>query len=140
MPEMNGVLTRHPRLSFGTRSLEVFYKLRFPTRQSGATTRLNSKCRFYRCMESFFRIDDLVENLTEYLFRYPRLKLTNRLQDSNVLICHRSIIELLQKKRKLESLSKGFLPWLCRINHSRSKKEAYNIRKSIPRSLRRPPG
>lgn len=61
-------------------------------------------------------------------FRYPRLKLTNKLQDSNVLVCHRSVLELLQKKRKLESLSKGFLPWLCKINHRRSKKEAYKTR------------
>lgn len=57
------------------------------------------------------------------------MKLTNRLQDSSVLVCHRSVVELLQKKRKLESLGKGFLPWLCKINHRRSKKEAYKTRK-----------
>ncbi|KAF9654084.1 UDP-3-O-glucosamine N-acyltransferase [Thelephora ganbajun] len=74
---------------------------------------------------SLNRNDEEIELKMSLLSMHPRLKLTNRLQDSNVLVCHRSVLELLQKKRKLESLSKGFLPWLCKINHCRSKKEAY---------------
>ena len=72
--------------------------------------------------------------------RFPRLKLTNRLQNSDVLVCHRSVLELLQKKRKLESLGRGFLPWLCKINHRRSKKEGYKARKFIPGIHSRPRG
>jgi len=83
-------------------------------------------------MYGMFSLVRSSREMTQSCVRYPRLKLTNRLQDSNVLVCHRSVIELLQKKRKLESLNKGFLPWLCKVNHRRSKKEAYNTRKYTP--------
>ncbi|KAF9792874.1 UDP-3-O-glucosamine N-acyltransferase [Thelephora terrestris] len=75
--------------------------------------------------DSIARKTDDIEIEMSLLSMYPRLKLTNKLQDSNVFVCHRSVLELLRKKRRLESLGKGFLPWLCKINHRRSKKQAY---------------
>lgn len=63
------------------------------------------------------RSGDEVQLRLSMLSKYPRTKLSNRLQDSGVYACHRSILEILPKKTSFSSFRREFVPWLCKINY-----------------------
>lgn len=59
------------------------------------------------------------------LSRYPRAKLSSRLQDSHVYVCKREILDALQRKTELDSLREDFLPWLCKVHYQATKRLKY---------------
>ncbi|KAJ3728760.1 UDP-3-O-glucosamine N-acyltransferase [Lentinula raphanica] len=59
------------------------------------------------------------------LSQYPRTKLSNRYQDSHVYVCRRSILDLLQEKKHFDSFREEFLPWICKLQYQRKKREKY---------------
>ncbi|KIK63669.1 hypothetical protein GYMLUDRAFT_40749 [Collybiopsis luxurians FD-317 M1] len=59
------------------------------------------------------------------LTQYPRTKLSNRYQDSHVYICRRSVLDLLQEKKHFDSFREEFVPWLCKVQYQRRKREKY---------------
>ncbi|KAG8213855.1 UDP-3-O-glucosamine N-acyltransferase [Butyriboletus roseoflavus] len=59
------------------------------------------------------------------LSRYPRAKLSSRLQDSHVYVCKRGILDALQRKTELDSLREDFLPWLCKVHYQATKRSKY---------------
>ncbi|KAJ3997526.1 UDP-3-O-glucosamine N-acyltransferase [Lentinula boryana] len=75
--------------------------------------------------------DDLDQNSEELelrmslLSQYPRTKLSNRYQDSHVYVCRRSILDLLHEKKHFDSFREEFIPWLCKIQYQRTKREKY---------------
>ncbi|KAJ4488435.1 UDP-3-O-glucosamine N-acyltransferase [Lentinula aciculospora] len=75
--------------------------------------------------------DDLDRNSEEIELRmslisqYPRTKLSNCYQDSHVYVCRRSILDLLQEKKHFDSFREEFIPWLCKIQYQRTKREKY---------------
>ncbi|GAW10584.1 UDP-3-O-glucosamine N-acyltransferase [Lentinula edodes] len=75
--------------------------------------------------------DDLDRNSEELelrmslLLQYPRTKLSNRYQDSHVYVCRRSVLDLLQEKKHFDSFREEFIPWLCKVQYQRTKREKY---------------
>ncbi|KAH0827789.1 UDP-3-O-glucosamine N-acyltransferase [Lanmaoa asiatica] len=59
------------------------------------------------------------------LSRYPRPKLSSRLQDSHVYVCKREILDALQRKTELDSLREDFFPWLCKVHYQATKRLKY---------------
>lgn len=64
--------------------------------------------------------------------RYPRTKLSNRYQDSHVYVCRRSVLDLLQEKKHFDSFREEFIPWLCKVQYQRKKREKYGSSKLLP--------
>ncbi|KDQ27853.1 hypothetical protein PLEOSDRAFT_39954 [Pleurotus ostreatus PC15] len=56
---------------------------------------------------------------------YPRTVLASRYQDSHVYVCKHSVIEALQQKEHFDSFKEDFLPWLCKVQYSSSKRKKY---------------
>ncbi|KAJ7132871.1 UDP-3-O-glucosamine N-acyltransferase [Mycena crocata] len=75
--------------------------------------------------------DDLDRNSEEVelrmsmLSRYPRAMLSSNLQDSHVYVCKRSVLDVLQEKRHFDSFREEFLPWLCKVQYQRTKRQRY---------------
>ncbi|KAJ3932687.1 MAG: UDP-3-O-glucosamine N-acyltransferase [Lentinula lateritia] len=75
--------------------------------------------------------DDLDRNSEELelrmslLSQYPRTKLSSRYQDSHVYVCRRSVLDLLQEKKHFDSFREEFIPWLCKVQYQRTKREKY---------------
>ncbi|KAJ7783032.1 UDP-3-O-glucosamine N-acyltransferase [Mycena metata] len=75
--------------------------------------------------------DDLDRNSEEVelrmsmLSRYPRASLSSNLQDSHVYVCKRSVLDVLQEKRHFDSFREEFLPWLCKVQYQRTKRDRY---------------
>ncbi|KAJ7497185.1 UDP-3-O-glucosamine N-acyltransferase, partial [Mycena latifolia] len=75
--------------------------------------------------------DDLDRNSEELelrmsmLSRYPRAALSSNLQDSHVYVCKRSVLDVLQEKHHFDSFREEFLPWLCKVQYQRKKRERY---------------
>ncbi|KAF8993727.1 UDP-3-O-glucosamine N-acyltransferase [Cyathus striatus] len=59
------------------------------------------------------------------LSRHSRTKLSSSFHDSHVYVCKRSILDVLHKKPNLDSFREEFIPWLCKIQYQRSKREKY---------------
>ncbi|KAJ6586808.1 UDP-3-O-glucosamine N-acyltransferase [Mycena vulgaris] len=59
------------------------------------------------------------------LSRYPRAALTSNLQDSHVYVLKRSVLDVLQEKHHFDSFREEFLPWLCKVQYQRKKRERY---------------
>ncbi|EIW82942.1 UDP-3-O-glucosamine N-acyltransferase [Coniophora puteana RWD-64-598 SS2] len=59
------------------------------------------------------------------LTRYPRARLSKKLQDSHVYVCKRSVLDVLQQKRHLDSLKEDFFPWLCKVQYQATKRGKY---------------
>lgn len=57
--------------------------------------------------------------------RHPRAILSSSLQDSHVYVCRRSVLDLLHIKRHFDGFRQEFLPWLCRVQYQRAKREKY---------------
>ncbi|KAJ8507914.1 hypothetical protein ONZ45_g9758 [Pleurotus djamor] len=68
--------------------------------------------------------EDLVLRMS-LLNRYPRAVLSGSYQDSHVYVCKNSVIEVLQRKEHFDSFREEFLPWLCKVQYSRTKREKY---------------
>ncbi|KAJ7209486.1 UDP-3-O-glucosamine N-acyltransferase [Mycena pura] len=75
--------------------------------------------------------DDLDRNADELelrvslLSRYPRASLSSHLQDSHVYVCKRSVVEVLLEKNHFDSFREEFLPWLCKVQYQRTKRQRY---------------
>ncbi|KAJ7078945.1 UDP-3-O-glucosamine N-acyltransferase [Mycena belliarum] len=75
--------------------------------------------------------DDIDRNAEEIelrmsmLSRYPRTALSSNLQDSHVYVCKRSVLDVLQEKEHFDSFREEFLPWLCKVQYQRKKRERY---------------
>jgi translation initiation factor eIF-2B subunit gamma len=59
------------------------------------------------------------------LHRYPRLKLSQKFQDSHVYVCKRTILDVLKEKERFESFREDFLPWLCKVQYQKSKRSRF---------------
>ncbi|ESK88318.1 translation initiation factor eif-2b subunit gamma-like [Moniliophthora roreri MCA 2997] len=68
---------------------------------------------------------DEIELRMSLLSHYPRTRLSTKYQDSHVYVCRRSVLDLLQEKHHFESLKEEFMPWLCKIQYQRLKREKY---------------
>ncbi|KAF5391912.1 hypothetical protein D9757_001749 [Collybiopsis confluens] len=77
--------------------------------------------------------DDIDHNSEEMelrmslLTQYPCTKLSNRYQDSHVYVCRRSVLDLLQEKKHFDSFREEFIPWLCKVQYQRRKREKYGL-------------
>ncbi|KAK7049233.1 Translation initiation factor eIF-2B subunit gamma [Paramarasmius palmivorus] len=71
------------------------------------------------------RNSDEMELRMSLLSHYPRTRLSTRYQDSHVYVCRRSVLDLLQEKRHFDSLKEEFLPWLCKVQYQKLKREKY---------------
>ncbi|KAJ6557193.1 UDP-3-O-glucosamine N-acyltransferase [Mycena sp. CBHHK59/15] len=75
--------------------------------------------------------DDIDRNSEELelrmslLSRYPRATLSSNLQDSHVYVCKRSVLDALDKKHRFDSFREEFLPWLCKVQYQRTKRQSY---------------
>nr|GAT57633.1 UDP-3-O-[3-hydroxymyristoyl] glucosamine N-acyltransferase [Mycena chlorophos] len=68
---------------------------------------------------------DEVELQMSMLSRYPRTSLTSNLQDSHVYVCKRAVLDVLNDKRHFDSFREEFLPWLCKVQYQRAKRQKY---------------
>lgn len=71
------------------------------------------------------RNTDELELRMAMLSRHPRAILSSSLQDSHVYVCRRSVLDLLHIKRHFDGFRQEFLPWLCRVQYQRAKREKY---------------
>ncbi|CAK5281460.1 unnamed protein product [Mycena citricolor] len=75
--------------------------------------------------------DDLDNNSEEVelrmslLAKYPRTSLSSNVQDSHVYICKRSVLDVLHEKEHFDSFREEFLPWLCKVQYQRGKRQRY---------------
>jgi len=51
--------------------------------------------------------------------------LSSHLQDSHVYVCKRSVVEVLLEKNQFDSFREEFLPWLCKVQYQRTKRQRY---------------
>ena len=58
-------------------------------------------------------------------FRYSRSKLSSGFRDSHVYVCKRTVLDVLAQKEHLESLREEFIPWLCKPQYQRTRREKY---------------
>lgn len=63
--------------------------------------------------------------LTKISSRYPRTKLSSSFQDSHVYVCRRSVLDVLHEKTHFDSFREEFIPWLCKIQYQRTRREKY---------------
>lgn len=68
------------------------------------------------------------------LSRYPRASLSSRFQDSHVYVCKREVLDLLQLKMKFDSLREDFFPWLCKLQHQKTRSTKYGAIFGDPKS------
>ncbi|EJU04099.1 nucleotide-diphospho-sugar transferase [Dacryopinax primogenitus] len=59
------------------------------------------------------------------LWRYPRVKMTNRLTDSHVYVFRRSVFDLLQQKDEISSVREQLVPFLCKLQYQPRRREKY---------------
>ncbi|KAH8116631.1 UDP-3-O-glucosamine N-acyltransferase [Phellopilus nigrolimitatus] len=61
------------------------------------------------------------------LWQYPRTKLTTRLVDAHVYVCKHAVLDALQlKKAHFDSIREEFIPWLCKVQTQRTRRQKYN--------------
>ncbi|KAH9992676.1 UDP-3-O-glucosamine N-acyltransferase [Russula vinacea] len=71
------------------------------------------------------RNSDELEIRMSLLSRYPIASLSSQYTDSHVYVCKRSILDVLHDKSMFDSFREEFLPWLCKIQYQRTKREKY---------------
>ena len=59
------------------------------------------------------------------LTRYPRVRISLKLQIFFVYVCNRSVLEVLQEFRLFVSLKEDFFPWLCKVQYQATKRGRY---------------
>lgn len=57
--------------------------------------------------------------------RYPRTKLSSSFRDSHVYVCRRTVLDVLQQKSHFDSLREEFIPWLCKPQYQKTRREKY---------------
>ncbi|KAI0645894.1 UDP-3-O-glucosamine N-acyltransferase [Trametes meyenii] len=86
--------------------------------------------------------DDVDNNNQEFEFRmsllsqYPRTKLSAKFRDSHVYVCRRTVLDVLSQKSQYESIKEEFIPWLCKPQYQRTRREKYgNILSPVTNNL-----
>ncbi|KAH9892742.1 UDP-3-O-glucosamine N-acyltransferase [Cubamyces lactineus] len=86
--------------------------------------------------------DDVDNNNKEFelrmslLSQYPRTKLSASFRDSHVYVCRRTVLDALQAKHHFESLKEEFIPWLCKPQYQRTRREKYgNVLSPVTNNL-----
>ncbi|TBU31643.1 UDP-3-O-glucosamine N-acyltransferase [Dichomitus squalens] len=75
--------------------------------------------------------DDVDKNNEEFelrmslLSQYPRTKLSSSFRDSHVYVCKRTVLDALSEKAHLDSIREEFIPWLCKPQYQRTRREKY---------------
>ncbi|KAI0368336.1 UDP-3-O-glucosamine N-acyltransferase [Pilatotrama ljubarskyi] len=70
------------------------------------------------------------------LSQYPRTKLSASFRDSHVYVCRRSVLDALQEKNHFDSMKEEFIPWLCKPQYQRTRREKYgNILSPVTNNL-----
>ncbi|KAH9858869.1 UDP-3-O-glucosamine N-acyltransferase, partial [Lenzites betulinus] len=75
--------------------------------------------------------DDLDQNSEDFhlrmslLSQYPRTKLSANFRDSHVYVCRKTVLDVLQQKVHFDSLKEEFIPWLCKPQYQRTRREKY---------------
>ncbi|KAI5117223.1 hypothetical protein M0805_008693 [Coniferiporia weirii] len=61
------------------------------------------------------------------LWMYSRARLTTKLVDAHVYVCKHAVLDTLQlKKAHFDSVREEFIPWLCKAQTHRTKRQKYN--------------
>lgn len=68
---------------------------------------------------------DELEIRMSLLSRYPIASMSSQYTDSHVYVCKRSVLDALHQKSTFDSFREEFLPWLCKIQYQKTKKEKY---------------
>ncbi|OJT13115.1 hypothetical protein TRAPUB_10341 [Trametes pubescens] len=86
--------------------------------------------------------DDVDINNEHFLVRmsllsqYPRTKLSSSFRDSHVYVCRRTVLDVLQQKSHFDSLREEFIPWLCKPQYQKTRREKYgNVLNPVTNSL-----
>ncbi|KAI0633602.1 UDP-3-O-glucosamine N-acyltransferase [Trametes polyzona] len=86
--------------------------------------------------------DDVDRNSDDFLLRmslltqYPRTKLSASFRDSHVYVCRRTVLDVLQQKSHFDSMKEEFIPWLCKPQYQRTRREKYgNILSPVTNNL-----
>lgn len=58
--------------------------------------------------------------------------MSSNLQDSHVYVCRRSVLDALQEKKHLDSFREEFIPWLCKVQYQRTRREKYGRGMNAP--------
>ncbi|KAF9820326.1 hypothetical protein IEO21_01540 [Rhodonia placenta] len=66
-----------------------------------------------------------IELRMSLLSRYPRARLSASLLDSHVYVCRRQVLDALQQKSRFDSIREEFIPWLCKPQYQRTKRQKY---------------
>ncbi|CDO69194.1 hypothetical protein BN946_scf185042.g96 [Trametes cinnabarina] len=76
--------------------------------------------------------DDVDKNNNEFelrmslLSQYPRTKLSASFRDSHVYVCRRTVLDALNAKPHFDSIKEEFIPWLCKPQYQRTRREKYS--------------
>ncbi|KAF8482840.1 UDP-3-O-glucosamine N-acyltransferase [Russula ochroleuca] len=68
---------------------------------------------------------DELEIRMSLLSRYPVASLSSKYTDSHVYVCKRSVLDVLHHRSMFDSFREEFLPWLCKIQYQKTKREKY---------------
>ncbi|KAI0759830.1 UDP-3-O-glucosamine N-acyltransferase [Trametes elegans] len=90
--------------------------------------------------------DALDRNNEEFEFRmslltqYPRTKLSSSFRDSHVYVCKRTVLDALTTKTHMDSIQEEFIPWLCKPQYQRTRREKYGhvlspVSNNLPQTL-----
>ncbi|GBE80970.1 Probable translation initiation factor eIF-2B subunit [Sparassis crispa] len=66
-----------------------------------------------------------IELRMSLLSQYPRAKLCANMNDSHTYVCRRHVLDALQEKTRLDSIREEFIPWLCKPQYQRTRREKY---------------
>ncbi|KAI8993921.1 hypothetical protein BD414DRAFT_480816 [Trametes punicea] len=75
--------------------------------------------------------DDVDRNNNEFelrmslLSQYPKTKLSANFRDSHVYVCRRTVLDALNAKPHFDSIKEEFIPWLCKPQYQRTRREKY---------------
>lgn len=58
--------------------------------------------------------------------------MSSNFQDSHVYVCRRSVLDALQEKKHLDSFREEFIPWLCKVQYQRTRREKYGRGMNAP--------
>lgn len=85
---------------------------------------------------TLFDIDMLVDRDREeedinlrmgLLNHYPWVRMSKRLADARLYVCKPAVSQVLQeKKAQFDSVREEFMPWLCKVQTQRTKREKYS--------------
>ncbi|KAH9929545.1 UDP-3-O-glucosamine N-acyltransferase [Epithele typhae] len=77
-------------------------------------------------------VDDADKNGEDFelrmslLTQHPRTRLSSNFRDSHVYVCKRTVLDALSQKEHLDSFREEFIPWLCKPQYQRTRREKYS--------------